>query len=638
MKNEKEIFHLRNSIINKTNTRYSKSVKDIKNNLDNLRQITKAKTHFKKDQKSDKNITKQDVFDFFRKGLTMRSNKEVIIFAKYLSENYQYFKKIKAEDSQLKVEQITRICRLEKIYKNESIINYGEIGDKFYIVLEGIVEVYRPKYIDIELYPNEFMTMLNKIKNNENNLLKYERIKEKNKIFFDVISNDNEKKNINEVINVQKAKSRIDINLLKNKQVFIMEEEEKLGEYGEGFSFGDIALIKKTGRNATIKAKINCVLLSIENNEYNKAILEYQKKKLNNDIEDFIKTYSFFKDFSQEKIIRLFNCFSKKTIYKGECLYEQNKKDENIYIINEGIFSISCNISFSWLNDYFNYIDYSKKNILHLLTKSKKIKYSDLLKIIQDCNSKLNSNNSPLNKNKYDLWEKTNERKLSKDNSETLLKNKSSEMLLRPFYIKRKPRNKVKFKIIKNIISQKENEEIINSQINSMANTNKLFFRKNFKSLTRNSRKINYSASTTTKINKRKPNNYSMDIIEEIIKPRIENTPSKNNMENSNTIEQTPIVKNIKDTNKINNLNKDSQDFKICQYSDKKITNLPKLIENKSTWRKKSNIQLTLNKGTKSYNEFYKIYSYDKNMLVSNQFQIKLMKEKNKIEEKKKLF
>ena len=806
MKNEKEIFHLRNSIINKTNTRYSKSVKDIKDNLDNLRQITKAKTHFNKDQKSDKNITKQDVFDFFRKGLTMRSNKEVIIFAKYLSENYQYFKKIKAEDSQLKVEQITRICRLEKIYKNESIINYGEIGDKFYIVLEGIVEVYRPKYIDIELYPNEFMTMLNKIKNNENNLLKYERIKEKNKIFFDVISNDNEKKNINEVINVQKAKSRIDINLLKNKQVFIMEEEEKLGEYGEGFSFGEIALIKKTGRNATIKAKINCVLLSIENNEYNKAILEYQKKKLNNDIEDFIKTYSFFKDFSQEKIIRLFNCFSKKTIYKGECLYEQNKKDENIYIINEGIFSISYNISFSWLNDYFNYIDYSKKNILHLLIKSKKIKYSDLLKIIQDCNSKLNSNNSPLNKNKYDLWEKTNERKdnddlyrlkmdeeklnepdnvynieikkinyneilgieevfdfkkrfctckclsekaeiryismydllkliiklgedeikyllnlinekkkiiksqiikaikvkernivldfdtryekllkdaenkktnkirknnqifstlkmkgiknnlqdildnnikflkssnerkLSKDNSETLLKNKSSEMLLRPFYIKRKPRNKVKFKIIKNIISQKENEEIINSQINSMANTNKLFFRKHFKSPTRNSRKINYSASTTTKINKRKPNNYSMDIIEEIIKPRIENTPSKNNMENSNTIEQTPIVKNIKDTNKINNLNKDSQDFKICQYSDKKITNLPKLIENKSTWRKKSNIQLTLNKGTKSYNEFYKIYSYDKNMLVSNQFQIKLMKEKNKIEEKKKLF
>ena len=47
----------------------------------------------------------------------------------------------------------------------------------------------------------------------------------------------------------------IDYNYMKYKQVFIMEEEEKLGEFGEGFSFGDIALIKKTVRNATIKAK-----------------------------------------------------------------------------------------------------------------------------------------------------------------------------------------------------------------------------------------------------------------------------------------------------------------------------------------------------------------------------------------------
>jgi hypothetical protein len=194
MKKEEEVFHLRKSIINKSNSRYSKLVKDIKENLDNLRQIAKVKTNFDNDQKSDRVITKQDVFDFFKKGISMRSKNEVIFFANYLSENYQYFKKIKADDSQLKVEQITKICRIEKKYKNESIINYGEIGDKFYIVLEGIVEVYRPKYIDIELYPNEFMTMLNKIKNNENNLLKYERIKEKNKIFFDVISNENEKK------------------------------------------------------------------------------------------------------------------------------------------------------------------------------------------------------------------------------------------------------------------------------------------------------------------------------------------------------------------------------------------------------------------------------------------------------------
>ena len=92
-----------------------------------------------------------------------------------------------------------------------------------------------------------------------------------------------------------------------------------MGEYGEGFSFGDIALIKKTVRNATIKAKDNCFLLTIEKNDYNKAILEFQRKKLFRDIDNFIRTYSFFKDFSYDRIISLFNCFSKKAteIHKG---------------------------------------------------------------------------------------------------------------------------------------------------------------------------------------------------------------------------------------------------------------------------------------------------------------------------------
>ena len=64
------------------------------------------------------------------------------------------------------------------------------------------------------------------------------------------------------------------------KQSFIMEEDEKMGEYGEGLSFGDIALIKKSVRNATIKAKENCVLLTIGKDDYTKAIMEFQKRKL----------------------------------------------------------------------------------------------------------------------------------------------------------------------------------------------------------------------------------------------------------------------------------------------------------------------------------------------------------------------
>ena len=42
-----------------------------------------------------------------------------------------------------------------------------------------------------------------------------------------------------------------------------------------------------------------------------------------------------------------------------------------------------------------------------------------------------------------------------------------------------------------------------------------------------------------------------MDKFEKIIKPSIENTPSRNNFEYSKTIEHTPDIQNIKETTKM---------------------------------------------------------------------------------------
>ena len=410
-------------------SRYSKPAVELESNLEEVRQRSKTKTNFKRTKFTSIDITKQDLYNFFRKAPSLRTNQEIEIFGDYLSKNFQYFQKLKNEDSQLKVEKITKICRLEKAFKGEPIINYGEEGDKFYIVLEGIVEIYKPKYIEVELLPNEFINLLNLIKEREGNTLKYERIKEKNSTFFETYSGRSKQSEINSKNSqnskpsnrsglsgsIQSASSKSEIDKLKYKQIFLIEDEEKMGEYGEGFSFGDIALIKKTVRNATIKAKEDCILLTIEKNDYNKAILEFQRKKLSKEIDDFIKVYSFFKDFSHDRIIRLFNCFSKKTIYKGEYLYEQNKKDECLYIINNGTFLVTCNISFFWLEEYISYINYEGKNILEFLIQNKNLKYTELVNIIKKCYSRLSDNDLPTNFDKYDLWEKVGEKK-RKDN------------------------------------------------------------------------------------------------------------------------------------------------------------------------------------------------------------------------------
>jgi CRP-like cAMP-binding protein len=352
------------------------------------RKDIKTKSTVKKTLPLNTSLTKEDVYRFLSKNPNSRTYQEINIYAKYLSNNFQYFTKLKNEDSQLKVEKLTKVCKLQKTMKGEPIINYGEIGDKFYIVLEGIVEIFKPIYVEAALSPTEFIKKINNIKKMDGTDLRYNRIKNKNKTFFDSLNDKNFDSSL--------------VNYMKYKQVFIMEEEEKLGEFKEGFSFGDIALIKKSARNATIKAKENCVLLTIEKDDYNKALLEFQKKKLSKDIDSFLKTYTFFKYFNHDKIINLFNCLNTKEIFKGEYLYKQNIQDDSIYFINYGTFSIDCIISFSWINDYINYINYSGKNILKYIVRNKKRKINEILKIVDRCKSKI-IHYSPINEEKYTL-------------------------------------------------------------------------------------------------------------------------------------------------------------------------------------------------------------------------------------------
>ena len=307
-----------------------------------------------------KEINKDFVFNFLSKIPGLRPFKDLRPIAEYLSQNYNYFKKIKNEQGINFLEKITRISRLETFQKGAIIIKFGEIGEKFYIVLEGTVEIFKPQFIEKVETPNNFLKELKKIRDIDRDEAKYKRIKNKNLNFF---------------------KNLID---------------EKMGEYREDFSFGEIALIKEAPRNATIKAKDNCILLSISNGEYNKVILDFQKRKLIQKIDYFVKTYSFFRNFDNDKVIRLFNCFTKIELYRGDYLFKQNMDANSIYVLDSGSFVVYSYISFPWINDYINYMDYSDKNILKFLIDNRNIKIDDLMKFLQEFQEKNKSKNKEI--------------------------------------------------------------------------------------------------------------------------------------------------------------------------------------------------------------------------------------------------
>jgi len=385
---------------NNNNEENDKKSDRIKRKIKSL--INESKLSLKNILNNESN-NKEYIYTILEKNPKNRKEKDIINVADYLSKNYQYFQNIKG-DSKLKVENLAKIARIKICYPGESIIRYGEIGDKFYVVMEGKIQIYKPMYEGVQMTPNEFIKYMNNIQLIEKDEDKYSRLKEFNK---------NKKFDLDKYMNYAP-----NTNVMNTKRDVFIEKLELMGSYGEGFSFGELSLIRNEKRNATIKCSNEdnnkyTVLLSIGKESYNRALKEYQEKKLLKDIENFIKTYPFCKNFTKENMISLFNCLNKINLEKGEYLFHQNDEDTNLYFITNGKFEVYTEISLNWLNKFMEYTINIKDNILGHLYMQRPKKYSDVTDIIKIIKQK--KMKSPMIFHELDLWEKV-QKKINENN------------------------------------------------------------------------------------------------------------------------------------------------------------------------------------------------------------------------------
>ena len=326
-----------------------KSVKSPEKKLE--KKYTKKIT--KKHIQPKKNYSEEYIIYLIQKTEKSRTKNEIRILADYLSEKYDYFKKIKESSEHQKLEKIVSVLHYEIFQKGDPIISYGEEGDKFYILLDGKIQLFKPIYPQKKLTLQEYIIYLNTVKNDDKTGLKFDRIVEKNK-------------NLNIDISFYMQIPVADI-LYYGQMKFFVEEYEKLGEFQKGFAFGEIALIKKTKRNATIIAVDDCKLVSINKSDYNKIMKELELKRLEKELRLFKRQYPFFSYWNLNHLIKLFNAFSKETLYNTDYLYKQNEESDYIYIIKNGSFDLYCFLSLGWIDDYYNYIEYTKSNLVNYL-------------------------------------------------------------------------------------------------------------------------------------------------------------------------------------------------------------------------------------------------------------------------------
>ena len=311
-------------------------------------------------------ISYDHVIQILIKPRNSRNLLENKLLAEYLSNKFEYFKKIKLSEPS-KLEKLCKVLNYETFSAKETIINYGETGEKFYIVFNGQIGVYKPIYVEKDMSLNEFYSYMMYLKNN-NQILKMNRIMEKNQHL-----------NIDLTVLAGTPENSY---FMRKIVTFIMEENEKLGEFTNGFTFGEIALIKKSKRNATIIAIKNSALLSIEKYDYNNVIRRLEEKRLEKEIYKFKINYPFFYHWNNYNILEIFNCFHHLRLTQGEFLYKQNEESDSIFIIREGSYEMFSDISFAWAKSYLDYISNSDYNLLQKLEEFNPKKENDLIDLI----------------------------------------------------------------------------------------------------------------------------------------------------------------------------------------------------------------------------------------------------------------
>ena len=346
---------------------------------------------------------------FFNKPLKFRTDSDIKKISKYLSQNYTYFINLKStKDFNLqKIEKIIKYAKLETIPEKTTIFNYGEQGDKFYILLTGSVTLYKPAYKEEHLTPYEFYEILQRIKEKERDILQYQRILDKNSNILG--------KNVKDISFLSVNKSYH----VFNKKKFLLEYMEKVGDFNDGFSFGEMALMRRVTRNATVKTNKHSLFITIGKKDYNDAIKELHDNVLTRDIDNFIKNFPIFNIFSKESILEILNNLSKKTIYKGDYIFNIGDESDAVYFINSGIINLSFNFSFAWIDEYLKFFNDNKGNLIINLINQKPKTFSELVSIISKKKEEMNDKyiiNFKRNKNINDnRWEESSE-KLNKDN------------------------------------------------------------------------------------------------------------------------------------------------------------------------------------------------------------------------------
>ena len=333
-----------------------------------LRQNTKKNLNFEwEPPKID------EVIYILKKHKKERINRDLKILNDYLSVKLDYFKKLKKESDPYQYEKTLSVLKYEEVKQGKNIVTYDEEGDKCYILLEGMISIYKPIYTNVQMTLREYISYLKDCDLKDPSTVTRKRIMAKNNhIEFDIYK--------------FMGSSIFSLNNLEKYNIFV-EKFEKVYEAKEGFSFGESALLHKKKRNATIKAEKLCKLIYIDKFDYNRVLKEIEKKRIDEEIQEFIKKFNFFSKWPLTNLNKLYSLMTNVELYKNEYIYKQNEESNYIYFCIDGTYEIYSLISLGWKKEFIKYISNSKSNFFLKIDPNRRMSDLKLIKTINEAKS-----------------------------------------------------------------------------------------------------------------------------------------------------------------------------------------------------------------------------------------------------------
>ncbi|KAL6927878.1 hypothetical protein ACO0SA_004501 [Hanseniaspora valbyensis] len=143
--------------------------------------------------------------------------------------------------------------------------------------------------------------------------------------------------------------------IIETGTVEYLKGGKKLGEGLKGATFGELALMYNSPRQATVRSKTFCKMYLLDRITFKKILLNnsYVQRNL---YDKFLKNLPILSNLTESERNKLIDVLKIKTVPKGSVIIRQGEMGENFYIIEQGsCVVIKDNVELKVLhkNDYF---------------------------------------------------------------------------------------------------------------------------------------------------------------------------------------------------------------------------------------------------------------------------------------------